>query len=1284
MVSVSKKSTKNTLHRGTMRFQRVITCAMAVFALWAPPSCKESPTTTPADAILALTPRPPGYYYPRVIGFLPDTGPAPVNTEAAVIFNIPIISPAADTDIRVSSGNLGRYLDAGAGEYTLTVNDPANITIVTITFSYGGVNPLDGGDTLTVSINNSIVDRDRGIPLTGTVTRTFSTGTEPDITAPTVVAASRNPINPVTVELTDADRIALGQDIHVNFSEQMDPSSINDSTFVLMDGAVLIPADVSYNSGTLRATLTPRVNLDPARTCTVTVRGGGIPYQSVRDLSGNYLAANSTWTFDTTATPLDITPGAPPFLTGLYVDSVSANSSSISWSTNEPADYRLHFGRGDDMTRLTSSAVDSSFQSAALALNTVADDPNARYWFYVDFQDIEGQPIVNSPTYQFNTLSTEAGTPVDSGAGNQHEVKTIVYNPLNGAAPTGAFLYWINDGNTAFNHIYIQRYSNTFTAQWNGGSPKPLFVEAGQSYTCAAEAEDGVGGTIVVAQRTSNSRAYAKHVDGAGVIQWGAAAGGTDAGAMVRGAAITSVSAVPVYNGFVQRVTTPAASTAEMGTWLNHTTDSLFDDSVNLSGVANGDIVVNRATNGGVTASRIVTDNFNYMAGLSTGIFAAGDTYYVGDGTANRILGFTVEDHTITATNAAPVPPPYISGGGTFYTAHANTFWTAGPPVWVDTGDIVRHVNNDTYGVITNPVELTPVSSIKTGLADGGGDDLYVWLEWWAGVSVNDYVVNDDNGDSQATVTAINVIPFTLTLNPAGMSFNSGDTYFIFDKYCSGHLAPTGRFYTSFYQIDVDWAIGITSATTASLYNYKSITGAADARPAATGPLYDNDSSFLSAVAPLPVAAGDVVVNYTDSTLATVTAASWNHALELDGNIMNGNDSYDILRLRFHNTDATDIVTVGTANFDQANHLRSANTFAAVTAGDIAYNLTDDTYAMVTARAAGDLTLSWDAFDTGNERFVIFRRRGVMYVWQEGTSIRGRVMTMETPLEQLWPNPAGDYFAIATGTGPRAVSDGYGRAIVAYVNGSEIRAARVNAVGAVSWNTLVDANVAAAKTILDVQSDGAGGAVILYKYGNDIHAQRMSGAGARQWGVNGRLFDNDGATTITSDEVMTYLTAADDVVVTATVNTATATNDIRTWRRGATPWLRAVTNLGTNQVRPKVFNNGTDLIIVWDDDRFFNQSYISTACGVFGLRIRLTDGSPAGAAINWRANVGSGTDDYNGASVILNLYNQYPGYPILVPYNNSTEAVLIWEDYRAGAGGDLLYLDNIQAFDPSL
>jgi hypothetical protein len=85
--------------------------------------------------------------------------------------------------------------------------------------------------------------------------------------------------------------------VTASFSEAMDPTSINNSTFQLFDPSnTAVPATVSYNSNSLTATLVPNSVLVFSATYTAVVSGGS---SGVKDLSGNPMGSNVTWSFTT-------------------------------------------------------------------------------------------------------------------------------------------------------------------------------------------------------------------------------------------------------------------------------------------------------------------------------------------------------------------------------------------------------------------------------------------------------------------------------------------------------------------------------------------------------------------------------------------------------------------------------------------------------------------------------------------------------------------------------------------------------------------------------------------------------------------------------------------------------------------------------------------------------------------------------------------------------------------------------------------------------------------------
>src|SRR6185436_11715054 len=83
--------------------------------------------------------------------------------------------------------------------------------------------------------------------------------------------------------------------------EAVDTATINTNTVELRTAAnALVPSTVTYDAGSLTATLTPNATLAASTTYTVNVKGGSTDPR-VKDIAGNALAATSTWTFTTAA-----------------------------------------------------------------------------------------------------------------------------------------------------------------------------------------------------------------------------------------------------------------------------------------------------------------------------------------------------------------------------------------------------------------------------------------------------------------------------------------------------------------------------------------------------------------------------------------------------------------------------------------------------------------------------------------------------------------------------------------------------------------------------------------------------------------------------------------------------------------------------------------------------------------------------------------------------------------------------------------------------------------------
>jgi hypothetical protein len=131
----------------------------------------------------------------------------------------------------------------------------------------------------------------------------FTTQVGADTTPPTV--ASVSPAN-------NATGVNVETNVQAIFSEALDSATVTGASFELRTTAgALVPAAVTYDSGTRTATLDPTAALAYSTGYTATIKGGA---SGVKDLAGNALAADYVWSFTTAAPPPpppDEGPGGP-------------------------------------------------------------------------------------------------------------------------------------------------------------------------------------------------------------------------------------------------------------------------------------------------------------------------------------------------------------------------------------------------------------------------------------------------------------------------------------------------------------------------------------------------------------------------------------------------------------------------------------------------------------------------------------------------------------------------------------------------------------------------------------------------------------------------------------------------------------------------------------------------------------------------------------------------------------------------------------------------------------
>jgi hypothetical protein len=155
------------------------------------------------------------------------------------------------------------------------------LTGSTWSFPFGAANfPADGSYTARLRAT------DRAGNVQSPVSRTLTYDTTP----PAVTTVT--PANGAT-------GVSISANATITFNESMAGSSFNTTTFVLRDpNGNVVTANISYNNGQRRATLSPPQALQGLTTYTATVLGG---LGGVTDAAGNPLPANYSWSFTTRA-----------------------------------------------------------------------------------------------------------------------------------------------------------------------------------------------------------------------------------------------------------------------------------------------------------------------------------------------------------------------------------------------------------------------------------------------------------------------------------------------------------------------------------------------------------------------------------------------------------------------------------------------------------------------------------------------------------------------------------------------------------------------------------------------------------------------------------------------------------------------------------------------------------------------------------------------------------------------------------------------------------------------
>jgi hypothetical protein len=240
-----------------------------------------------------------------------------------VLFSTPVAISANTTYVASYHTNVGHYSD-DTGYFTNAGASDAPLHALGNSVSPDGVYKYGSGGfpTQTYQGSNYYVD----------VLFTVAASTPPAVTATAPVAGA---IGIITGSVT------------ATFNEALDPTTVNSNTFYVYGPSnQLISGAVTYNATTFTATFQPTLFLAAGQTFAATAQGGS-GSQVIKDLAGDPLANNVSWSFTTAATyPPSPVANAGSNLTGAE-GSVFQFAGSATGGAN-PLTYGWNFGDGSN------------------------------------------------------------------------------------------------------------------------------------------------------------------------------------------------------------------------------------------------------------------------------------------------------------------------------------------------------------------------------------------------------------------------------------------------------------------------------------------------------------------------------------------------------------------------------------------------------------------------------------------------------------------------------------------------------------------------------------------------------------------------------------------------------------------------------------------------------------------------------------------------------------------------------------------------------------------------
>jgi len=241
--------------------------------------------------------------------------------------------------------------------------------------------------------------------------------TLPDTTAPTVIST-------YPADLTN--NVPISASITATFSESMDPSTIDETTFSVKDGSGdPISGSVTYDHETRTATFDPPSNLAHSTAYTAEISTG------VQDSAANNMEAAKVWSF--TARPVDsVAPTAPH---NLLASSVSSSRINLVWDGSSDSGGAGLAGYKIERAWDNSGAPGSFEEIASSASESYSDtglNSDTKYWYRIRAYDNDGNHSDYSNLASTTTLFSPFAPALSSISPNKQVNDTTILVTITG------------------------------------------------------------------------------------------------------------------------------------------------------------------------------------------------------------------------------------------------------------------------------------------------------------------------------------------------------------------------------------------------------------------------------------------------------------------------------------------------------------------------------------------------------------------------------------------------------------------------------------------------------------------------------------------------------------------------------------------------------------------------------------------------------------------------------------------------------------------------------------